>query len=353
MRYDPGFGYTCMPAMKSRVIGPGGSYLIRTNQLGFRSDREFSDRAKRGTYRALLFGDSQTAGDGVGNENRFSDLLEQELPDLEIYNYALSGTSIDQHFLIYNEHASVDHDLVIIAFYVENILRVRCRVVKGRAENGAEVFREKPFYQIAGDRLVLNNVPVRKQPWTAETLPEELRPHVYSFGDANLVFRNQSRWHGRILKGLAPFGPLRRWLKLALARLRGFHPLGDYDDPSDPSWQLLRKILVEWTSQSSKPVLLALIPLESAIDGLSDPRNYQKRFSELAAETGCLVHDLLPDLKALSKDERRSLWSYKSGHLSTLGHRVIAHLMAPVIRHILTDTSSAESGIEGRAAASP
>ena len=353
MRYDPRFGYTYMPGMKSRVLDPDGGYLIRTNQLGFRSEREFDDRRRPSTVRALLFGDSQTAGDGVGNVSRFSDLLEQEIPNLEVYNYGLSGTSVDQHFLIYTEQAAVDHDLVIIAFYVENILRVKRRVVKGRDANGDEIYREKPFYNIAGDRLLLNNVPVRKQPWTAETLPDDLRPHVYSFGDANLVFRNQSRWHGLVLRTFAPFGPLRRWLKVALARLRGFHPLPDYDDPSDPSWLILRKILAEWVSCTSKPVLLVQIPLESAISGLSDPSNYQMRFRELAADTGCRVYDLLPGLRALPKNERLTLWSYKSGHLSAFGHRAIARLLAPVIRRTLEEVLSTESEVLAATAASP
>src|SRR5215213_222620 len=64
MRYDPRFGYTYMPGLKSRVPGPDGGYLIHTNQLGFRSEREFAERPTPSAVRALLFGDSQTAGDG-------------------------------------------------------------------------------------------------------------------------------------------------------------------------------------------------------------------------------------------------------------------------------------------------
>lgn len=335
MRYDPRFGYTYMPGMKSRVFDAAGGYLIRTNQSGFRSEHEFTSARTAGSFRALLYGDSQSAGDGVSNSSRFSDLLEQEFPNLEIYNYALSGTSIDQHFLVYNELERVEHDLVIIAFYVENILRLTRRVVKARDAEGNEIFREKPYYEIKGGELVLNNVPVRKQPWTAKTLPAEFSAHVYSFGDANLVFRNQSRWHGRVLKLLAPFGPVRRFLKAALARIRGFHPLPNFDDPADPAWWILRRILTEWAAQSGKPILLMLIPLESAIAGLSDPSNYQARFRELALETGCHVYDLLPDLKALPSEERLALWSYKSGHLSAQGHRAIARLMAPVIERLL------------------
>jgi carbamoyltransferase len=111
--------------------------------------------------------------------------------------------------------------------------------------------------------------------------------------------------------------------------------------------------LAEWVSGTSKPVLVILIPLESAINGLSDPSNYQKRFRELAADTGCRVHDLLPDLTALPKNERLNLWSYKSGHLSALGHRAIARLLAPVIRRTLEETVPTGPEVLETAAASP
>jgi carbamoyltransferase len=115
----------------------------------------------------------------------------------------------------------------------------------------------------------------------------------------------------------------------------------------------LRRILTEWVSGTSKPVLLALIPLESSIDGLSDPSNYQKRFREFAADTGCRVHDLLSDLRALPKNERLTLWSYKSGHLSAIGHRAIARVLGPVIRRTLEETLSKEPQVLETAAALP
>jgi hypothetical protein len=76
--------------------------------------------------------------------------------------------------------------------------------------------------------------------------------------------------------------------------------------------------------------------LESAIDGLSDPGNYQRRFRELSEESGCHVHDLLPDLLKLPHEERVKLWSYSSGHLSAFGHQVIARLMTPLVERFMS-----------------
>ena len=335
MKYHPRLGYTYMPGSKLRVPGVNGGYLVRTNEAGFRSDREFSVTPKASVFRALLFGDSQTAGDGMSNAQRFSDLMEAAVPGLEIDNYALSGSSTDQHYLIYRERAPASHDLVIIGLNVENILRVKRRIVKARDTEGLEIFRAKPYYELDDDRLTLHNIPVPKQPWTAETLPVDLLPHVYSYGEANFFFRNHSRRHGTLMRALAPFGPLRHLAKQVLTRLRKFQPLPDYDTPSSPAWRLLREILKSWIKESKAPVLIVLLPLDSALSGLSDPAGYQTRFRELAAETGCHLFDPLPELLQLSTNERRSFWSESYGHLSPDGHAAIARLLAPVVQRFM------------------
>ena len=86
MKYHPRIGYTYMPNAKLRIPWGNGGYLVRANAAGFRSEREFVQERKPGTYRALLFGDSQSAGDGVNNAQRYTDLLEKALPGFELYN---------------------------------------------------------------------------------------------------------------------------------------------------------------------------------------------------------------------------------------------------------------------------
>ena len=337
MKYHPRLGYTYMPGSKLRVPGGNGGYLVRINETGFRSDREFSMERKEGVFRALLFGDSQAAGDGMMNAQRFSDLLEAALPGLEIDNYALSGSSTDQHYLIYRELAPASHDLVIIGLYVENILRIKRRVVKARDADGVEIFRAKPYYELNEDKLTLHNIPVPKQPWTSETLPVDLLPHVYSHGEANFLFHNHSRRHGTLMRALAPFGSLRHLAKRVLTRLRKFQPLPDYDSPNGPAWRLLREILKLWIEESKAPVLIVLLPLDSALSGLSDAAGYQTRFRELAAETGCHLFDPLPELLQLSTNERRSFWSESYGHLSPDGHAAIARLLEPVVQRYMQE----------------
>ncbi len=334
MRYHPRIGYTYMPSAKLRVQGMNGGYLVRTNAAGFRSEREFVRERSPGLFRALLFGDSQTAGDGAGNALRFGDLLEKSVVGLEVYNYGLSGTGTDQQYLTYGDVGPVEHDLVVIGLFVENIRRLTPRVLRTRDITGDDVYRAKPYYELAGGGLALRNVPVPKQPWTEETLPAELLPYVYSYGNEYSFFRDPSGKHASLWRRLAPAG-VRSIVRSLIQRLRRFEPLPEYNSARTPEWLLLREILATWVRESAVPVLLVALPHDSGLRGESDPRNYQARFRELAKDTGCQVYDPLPELLELSDEERLELWSDAYGHLSVHGHAAIARLLTPVMQRIM------------------
>jgi hypothetical protein len=344
MRYHPRIGYTYMPSAKFRMPWEGSGYLVRTNASGFRSDREFVQERRPGTFRALLFGDSQTAGDGVANRNRFSDLLEQDLPGLETYNYAISGTGPDQQLLAYEEHATVEHDLLVIGVYVESIRRVSARITKTLSADGEAIFIAKPYYQIENQELVLHGVPVTKQPWTEQTLPAEYLPYVYppheqTQGVANYISRNLRQG----LRIAVPIAPLRRAVKSAAMRLDRFRPVPDYDAPDNPAWLLLRRILETWIRASRTPVLLVPIPHYFFLEAPSDEEGYQVRFRELAESAGCRLWDPLPELLKLTAEEKRALWSDSVGHLSVRGHQTIARLLAPLFETFMAEARNTAS----------
>lgn len=331
MKYHPRVGYTYMPSAKLRVAGVSGGYLVRTNAAGFRSDREFVRERPPGTFRALLFGDSQTAGDGGANAQRYGDLLERAVPGLELYNYALSGSGPDQHFLVHQECADVEHDLLVVGLYVENIRRVNRSIVKSREANGEEAYYAKPYFVVEDDQLVLHNVPVPKQPWTEATLPAELRSQIYSYLETNFF----SRKDRPALRKVASLVPMRKTIKQVAMRFSKFQPLPDYDSPTNPEWLLLRKILEAWFRASKTPVLLVTIPHYVYFVSPSDPTGYQARFRELARDTGCQVYDPLADIWKLPAKERGLLWSETSGHLSPYGHEVLARLLVPVFERLM------------------
>ncbi len=331
-KYHPRIGYTYMPSVRSRVPWDGGGYLVNTNAAGFRSDREFATERAPGMFRAILFGDSQTAGDGVSNAARFSDVLERIVPGLEVFNYALTGSGTDQQYLTYLDCAGVDHDLLIIGLYVENIRRVNHHLLQFLDENGQEVFYAKPYYEIENGTLALRQVPVPKRPWTAATLPPE---------EAAQIDRGASILPGvqDALRKVMPQSALAAVKKLAprdlMQKLTRFQPIPEYESRDNPNWMLLRKILETWILGSRTPVLLVTLPMWMFIDEQCDPTAYQARFRELAADTGCTLYDPLPDLWKYSADERRTFRFKADTHFSVKGHEAIARGMAPVIQRMM------------------
>ena len=338
--YHSRIGYTYMPSVRSRVPFETGGYLVKTNAAGFRSDREFTPERSPGTFRAILFGDSQTAGDGVSNGDRFSDVLEKTLTDVEIYNYSLTGTGTDQQYLSYLEYGKIDHDLLIISPYAENVRRVNHRFLRFRDASGQEVFYAKPYYQIENGELTLHHIPVPKRPFTKDTLSPEDAPHVdwgaqISNVPAALRPVVQNEGVRSVLKSLG--------IRDLIQKVTKTQPVPDYDSPDNPGWLLLRKILETWIRQSPTPVLLAPIPMWTDIEGTSDPANFQARFRELAADTGCHFYDAIPDLWAYPAEERRNFRFKQDLHLSPKGHQAMARSLAPVIERIRRESQLAQS----------
>jgi len=334
-KYHPRIGYTYMPSVQSRVPFAGGGYLVNTNAAGFRSDQEFVPERALGTFRAILFGDSQTAGDGVANADRFSDVLARIVPRLEVFNYGLTGSGTDQQYLTYLDCAQVDHDLLIIGLYVENIRRVNHRLLQFLDENGSEVFYAKPYYVIEDDQLVLQHVPVPRRPWTAATLPAE---HAGYVDRGASVFPGVQAALRRVVPPLALAAVKRFGPRDLVQKVTRFQPIPEYDSPGNASWVLLRRILETWIRGSRTPVLLVPIPMWMFIDGQCDPTNYQARFRELACDTSCTLHDPLPDLLRYTPDERRTFRFKHDTHLSAKGHEALGRSLAPIVERVMGES---------------
>ena len=320
-KYHPRIGFTMMPSVKSRVAWETGGYLVRTNAAGFRSDHEFPAQRTPGKFRAILFGDSQTAGDGVANGDRYSDQLAQRVPNLEVFNYALPGTGTDQHYLTYLDCAQVEHDLVIIGLHVENIVRVAHRFTPFADAEGKEVIYAKPYYDLEDGTLVLRHVPVPKAALTRATISAE---------DAEHVDRG------------VPYPALRSVVKKLgmqdlVQKVTRFQPVPDYDSPDNSNWILLRALLETWIRGSRVPVLVFPVPMFPFVEQTSDPGSYQARYQELAAATGCYLHDPLPDLWKFSPEDRRAFRFKTDSHISPKGHRALADSLAPVVERIMRE----------------
>lgn len=318
--YHPVVGYRYIPNLKARIPHESGGYLMQVNELGFRSNRMFERQRTPGKRRTLVFGDSFTAGDGVANGHRYTDLLEADLAEHEVYNFGLSSTGTDQQYLAWREYGrDIEHDVLVIAVFVENIRRVVARYRPHRDASGRERLYAKPFYSLDGNRLQLHQVPPPAEPFDMDQLPPEEQTRVDSGGRFPL------------LRGLVnAIGA-----KEAVQRLTRYQPLPHYDSSTSDSWRLLRAILHEWIGQQQRPTVLMPLPLPQHLDEVCDPSGYQARFAELAAEANCTLHDPLPALLGYDKATRRAFRFETDIHFTPGGHRAIARSLAPVLERLL------------------
>ena len=322
LSYHPRVGHTFTPNFRTRVAHSGGGYLLRTNGQGFRSEHDFVAARSPGTFRILLFGDSQAAGLGVSNRQRFGDLLEAAVPGLEVFNYALPGIGTDQQYLLYREFGEVEHDLVMIAPYVEDTQRVASRYLQFMDQRGAEVFYAKPYFELSGTRLQLQHVPAPKLPLRRAQLPAEMLPAPRS--SVPPALRPGLQTAGRI-PGLQHL--VRR---LSLRRSRRRPATAD-----ELGWQLVQQLLCDWVTASAVPVLLVPLPDRNAVCGSGAAANFQMRYADLAKTLGCRFHDPAPEIALGSPAQQAATWLPNDPHLSLTGHAAIARSLKPAIESLM------------------
>jgi carbamoyltransferase len=317
--YHPVVGYRFIPNLRARIPHESGGYLVQVNDAGFRSNRPFVAAHVPGVRRVLVFGDSFTAGDAVPNHERYTDLLETGL-GAEVYNFGLSSTGTDQQYLAWREFArDIEHDVVVIAVFVENVRRVMARYRPHRDASGRERIYAKPYFTLDSGQLQLHHVPPRAEPFEQhELLPQE-QVTVDSGGRFPLL-----------RKAVNAIGA-----KDMVQRLTHYQPLPDYDSADTDGWRLMRAILTQWVRALDRPVVLMPLPLPQHIDEVCDASGYQARFAELSAELDCTLYDPLPDFLTYAKAHRRRFRWEQDIHFTPEGHRVLARSLTPVLEQLL------------------
>lgn len=328
-QHHPVFGYHFVPDLRARVPHESGGYLVRTNSVGFRSERQFERERPSGRFRILAFGDSFTAGDGVSNRARYTDVLETLVPDVEVYNFGLPGSGTDQQYLVWREVARrFEHDLVVLGIQVENIRRVVARYRVFESRSGQELLLPKPYFTRSGDgSLALHGVPVPDEPVSPNELPAVERRYVDRGGSLIWLRRLVSRFGGRA--------------KSIAQRVSRQNPVPGYNRARSRDWLLLKAILTQWIAEIAAPVIIMPIPLYHFIEQISDPRRYQARFRELQSPPQVVVHDPLPDLLRHSRDERRAFRFKHDVHPTPAGHRALAESLAQRVVALKNDYQEA------------
>ncbi len=101
-------------------VVPSASVRANTvNSLGFR-EREIQPK-RAGVYRIVVVGDSYTWGQGLADEERFSNVLGALLgPHYEVLNFGLPGHMLPEHVAELDVVLKLSPDFVLLQLYINN-----------------------------------------------------------------------------------------------------------------------------------------------------------------------------------------------------------------------------------------
>lgn len=318
--YHPIIGWLYVPNQCRRMPDPTQPHYIRTNSQGFRSNFDFH-KESQGKKRIIFLGDSFTAGEGVANEDRYSDLLMDSIGNLECYNFGLKGSGTDQQVLIYEHFAKqFDHDMIFLGFLMEDIGRLGHEVVWRAHRFAATEFEviPKPYFYEKGGELHLGNIPVD-------------RPRLSRDAGKNNVVLNRVKYLYERSPAIATY--LERWAREAQSYFSELvlsyiilDKYGRYYYKTDENWRLMERIIKRLIKDSdNKTIMICPIPEIRALSSVFKVK-HQSLFEHLQNEFENVIFlDIVDYLKDYSREDRHNMTSISTLHLTKFGNFIISN----------------------------
>jgi hypothetical protein len=276
-------GYRLWPSRTTTYLYPRQNprrLTVRSNRQGFRGGRELDEPDAR--PRIVVLGDSMVFGDGVEEEERFTEQLEAVEPAWRVDNLGMSGYGADLMLRALEEVGlALRPRVVVVVMYTDDFRRVRPEY----AGAGFEI----PRYTMDSGRLVSVPYP-RPRPWN-------------------------------------------RWSTVAAIRAVSWRLSG-------AEWTVNAAILDRFREHAARApfsLLLVFMP------GTSDTPNDDRRRTWLrsyAARTGCTFLDLTDPILGKPSD---SPFIANNPHLNAAGHRIVAGELRRVLATNVFKSSGRDS----------
>jgi hypothetical protein len=299
---DPIIGYRYIPGTSMTLPRPGGGrYTLTVNADGIRSDREYTPAKPAGVFRIMVCGDSMAAGQFVSNAQRFSELLERRIPNLEVINLALEGSGTDQQVLLY-EHVGLryEHDLVLLLPFLQNIRRNMAGAREAiDPATGQTVLRPKPRFELQDGSLIFR-APLEDADAPTDT-PSSTR-----------------------IKGVINSWPGVSLAKRLIFRFRPWEPFPEYRDRNGEPWRLMEALVDRLRTLASPRPLVIAPTFYAGYLQLRMARNYWIRFASLQRPHSVFAVDLLPHFQREGPEAIRCFQEPFDMHFSPHGHLVLA-----------------------------
>ena len=303
--YHPTLGHLYVPNQKVRVKYGSDAYFLESDHLGFRN----SKNKPKGKFKLLVLGDSYTAGDGVCNEDRFTDLLAKQF-DLEVINLAVNGYGVDQQVLVYETYKDqIDHDAVLFIPHLDDFFRNMKSAREGKNRSGESIEIPKPYFELVNGELALRNQPVPRE-----------RNVTQSSQAANGTAVDSS------------LNSLKNKTKHLVNRLAGKQLVGnvsypELNDINSKEWALGKALiakLVELTGD--KPLVMAVFP-DNYVLSQNEPQYYHQAFKSFESDRVSYLN-LQEGLYTGFKSTQTDFFLPLCGHYTPYAHTTVANVLS-------------------------
>lgn len=264
---------------------------------------------KSGHRRVVVLGDSVAFGIGVSDHETFAHRLDANDPGLEVVNLAVQGYGLGQAYLkLVREVMALEPDVVLLAFCADNDV-----VDTTRSTYLYDGTTPKPYYRLEANELRLYDAHVRAA--GVRRLTRWLTDHSQLYVRGVGLWRPELTAKRALAAGTADgrhWGERRR--EAAAGREEG----------RALAFRLVAEMARESESHSARFVV-ALFPNRAAFDGVA---TLPEAFSATPLLAGVRRIDLTPVFRS-SGVAFEELTLDPIGHLSPLGHSVVAAHLAP------------------------
>ncbi len=308
-RHDPDLGWFHRPGEKGRYARPEFDHAVSINSMGFRDierDHPSTPGGAPSPLRVAVLGDSFTWGHGVEDGEIFTRLMDERLPEAEVWNLGVSAYSTDQELLLLRKIGRYLRARLVLVMVSRNDF----------AGNASETYGAypKPRFAAEGGTLVLRNVPVPRPGYSTRTLA---------------WIRRQSAFVNGLLWSLGA-GPV----------VRG-RPLAGREEQIQLTLRLLDSIVEEARAMGSRTAV-GLVPSVAHVYFGKIPELERRRFDAVRAwarEMGVPVLDLVPPFRQAF--ESSGVWYHyaQDKHWNAAGHRLAADALVPLMEPLLAELS--------------
>ncbi len=283
-QYDA-YGYRLWPSRHTTYDYPMDNprhLHVTSNSDGFRSAREFNERVD-GRRRVLVVGDSFVFGDGVEEDERFTDVLEKLEPSWRVDNLGMTGYGADLMLRAFeNVGLHARPEVVVLSIYADDFRRV------------------DPFYAGVG-------FPIAR----------------YELREGRLITTPYPQW--RIIDGLHMWQLLRR----AFRRV------------TDINWRVNALIFDRFRALAVEhDFTLVLVFLPGRRDAPRD-RERRSRLSQYAGRQHIRFIDLTDAIRDVGIEET---FIHGNWHYNRRGHEIVAHELEPLVTQVFAEEVDAARG---------